>query len=191
MQRFYSAILRVSCRLKIMTYLNLFNTLTYVIIYDVEIFLVYLYVEEFLLPCHYFCHCGNAVLKLFLPEMRCAFAEDNFATPTYKCTTIRVPMAYTGVTCSLQKVHIKHNIPTISEIYDFAHSLFQKVQLSSECGMSKDSVGVRVRVTEVHIKCNTPTVSEIYDFAYSLFQKVQLSSECGMSKDGLNLRKYH
>jgi len=73
--------------------------------------------------------------KLFLPEMRYAFAEDNFATPTYKCTTIRVPMARTGVIYSLQKVHIKYNIPTVSEIYDFAHSLFQKVQLSSECSI--------------------------------------------------------
>merc|ERR1712125_229808 len=57
------------------------------------------------------------------------------ATPTYKCTTIRVPMARTGVIYSLQKVHIKYNIPSVSEIYDFAHSLFQKVQLSSECSI--------------------------------------------------------
>lgn len=73
--------------------------------------------------------------KLFLPEMRQAFAEENFATPTYKCTTVRVPMARSGIVYSLQKVKIKYNIPTISEIYDFAHSLFQKVQLSSECSI--------------------------------------------------------
>lgn len=80
---------------------------------------------------------GDAISdsKLFLPEMRYTFAEENFATPTYKCTTIRVPMARTGVIYSLQKVHIKYNIPTVSEIYDFAYSLFQKVQLSSECSI--------------------------------------------------------
>ena len=78
---------------------------------------------------------ANGESKLFLHEMRQAFAEENFATPTYKCTTVRVPMARSGVIYSLQKVKIKYNIPTVSEIYNFAHSLFQKVQLSSECSI--------------------------------------------------------
>lgn len=83
---------------------------------------------------------------LFLPEMRNEFKEDNFAKPRYKCTMVRVPMARAGVIYSLQKLKADYEIPdgsgpasvripTEVEIYEFAHQLFKKVQLSSECSI--------------------------------------------------------
>ncbi|KAL9180120.1 hypothetical protein ACHAXT_008090 [Thalassiosira profunda] len=62
---------------------------------------------------------------LFKASMRDQFHEDNFATPRYKCSMVRVPMARPGVVYSMRKI----------QIYEFAHQLFKKVQLSSECSI--------------------------------------------------------
>merc|ERR1711920_435602 len=48
---------------------------------------------------------------------------------------VRVPVALSGSFYALQRKHIEYSMPSISEIYDFAHSLFEKVQLSSECSI--------------------------------------------------------
>jgi len=72
---------------------------------------------------------------LFMQSMKDEFCEDRFATPTYKVTMVRVPMAGGGVVGGLKKVRKKHEIPSESEIYDFAHRLFKSVQLSSECSI--------------------------------------------------------
>jgi hypothetical protein len=72
---------------------------------------------------------------LFMQSMKDAFSEDNFATPTYKCTMVRVPMARGGMVGGLKKVRKHHEIPSEGEIYEFAHRLFKSVQLSSECSI--------------------------------------------------------
>lgn len=72
---------------------------------------------------------------LFMQSMKEEFSEDRFATPTYKVTMVRVPMARGGMVGGLKMVRKKHEIPSESEIYDFAHRLFKTVQLSSECSI--------------------------------------------------------
>jgi len=72
---------------------------------------------------------------LFKTSMREQFNEDNFATPRYKCSMVRVPMARPGVVYSMRKIRVVQNTPTTDEIYEFAHQLFKKVQLSSECSI--------------------------------------------------------
>ena len=73
--------------------------------------------------------------SLFRQSMRDLFQEDNFLTPLYKCTMVRVPMARPGVVYAMKKKITKHTIPSETEIYDFAHQLFKSVQLSSECSI--------------------------------------------------------
>ena len=73
--------------------------------------------------------------SLFMQSMKEEFSDDRFATPTYKVTMVRVPMARGGMVGGLKKVHKKYEIPSESEIYDFAHRLFKAVQLSSECSI--------------------------------------------------------
>ena len=72
---------------------------------------------------------------LFKASMRSEFREDNFSTPRYKCSMVRVPMARPGVVYSMRKIKVVHTTPTTDEIYEFAHQLFKKVQLSSECSI--------------------------------------------------------
>ena len=72
---------------------------------------------------------------LFKASMREQFNEDNFATPRYKCSMVRVPMARPGVVYSMRKIRVVHTTPTTDEIYEFAHQLFKNVQLSSECSI--------------------------------------------------------
>ena len=72
---------------------------------------------------------------LFKAGMRQEFREGNFSTPRYKCSMVRVPMARPGVVYSMRKIKVVHTTPTTDEIYEFAHQLFKKVQLSSECSI--------------------------------------------------------
>mmetsp|Transcript_24803 Transcript_24803/g.49606 ORF Transcript_24803/g.49606 Transcript_24803/m.49606 type:complete len:796 (+) Transcript_24803:74-2461(+) len=72
---------------------------------------------------------------LFKASMREVFNEDLYATPRYRCCMVRVPMARPGVVYSMRKIRTVYNTPTTDEIYDFAHQLFKKVQLSSECSI--------------------------------------------------------
>lgn len=72
---------------------------------------------------------------LFTKSMRETFSEDNYCTPTYKCTMVRIPMARPGMVYGLRKIKIKQAIPSEEEIYEFAHQLFKAVQLSSECSI--------------------------------------------------------
>jgi len=72
---------------------------------------------------------------LFTPAMRDTFAEDNFVTPRYKCNMVNIPMARPGVIYGMRKIRTKYNIPTASDIYEFAHRIFNSVQLSSECSI--------------------------------------------------------
>jgi hypothetical protein len=64
---------------------------------------------------------------LFKASMRDEFDEENFATPRYKCSIVRVPMARPGVVYSMRKIRVIHTTPTADEIYEFAHQLFKKV----------------------------------------------------------------
>jgi len=75
--------------------------------------------------------------RLFLQSMLKAFSEDNFASPRYKCTLIRMPVALgAGVTpFCMQEIKNSYKIPTVAEIFDFMHQLFRTVQLSSECSI--------------------------------------------------------
>lgn len=72
---------------------------------------------------------------LFRASMLEAFAEDKFATPTYRCTMVRLPMACPGMLYGLRTVKTTYGIPTEEEIYEFGHQLFKSVQLSSECSI--------------------------------------------------------
>lgn len=72
---------------------------------------------------------------LFKTSKREEFSEDRFATPRYKCSMVRVPMACPGVVYSMRKLRVVYRTPSTDEIYDFAHQLFKKVQLSSECSI--------------------------------------------------------
>jgi hypothetical protein len=72
---------------------------------------------------------------LFHASMRDIFNEDCYRTPTYKCHMARIPMARPGMVYGLRKVQVMYRIPSETEIYDFAHQLFQSVQLSSECSI--------------------------------------------------------
>lgn len=78
---------------------------------------------------------GKDDLGLFKASMREHFNEDNFVTPRYKCSMVRVPMARPGVVYSMRKIQVVHTTPSADEIYEFAHQLFKKVQLSSECSI--------------------------------------------------------
>lgn len=72
---------------------------------------------------------------LFTKSMRETFSEENYCTPTYKCTMVRIPMARPGMVFGLRKIKTKAVIPSEEEIYEFAHQLFKAVQLSSECSI--------------------------------------------------------
>jgi hypothetical protein len=72
---------------------------------------------------------------LFREDMKDIFSEEHFASPTYKCTMVRVPMARGGMVYGLKKMRRKFEIPSENEIYEFAHQLFKAVQLSSECSI--------------------------------------------------------
>jgi len=72
---------------------------------------------------------------LFRQSMREAFAEDNFVTPRYKCTVLRLPMGRPGVIYGHRKIKVEYKVPTVEEIYEFGHQLFKAVQLSSECSI--------------------------------------------------------
>lgn len=72
---------------------------------------------------------------LFSREMKEAFDEDKFVTPKYKCTMVRVPMARPGMVFGIKKIRQDYKIPSESEIYEFAHQLFDAVHLSSECSI--------------------------------------------------------
>ena len=72
---------------------------------------------------------------LFRASMRDVFSEEQFATPTYRCTMVRVPMARPGMVYGLKRLRQQYTIPSEGEIYDFAHRLFKSVQLSSECSI--------------------------------------------------------
>ena len=78
--------------------------------------------------------------SLFSTKMRDEFAESNFATPRYKCSIIRLPLACPGAVYGLRKIRDDHDgagagIPTVADIYDFGRKLFQSVRLSSECSI--------------------------------------------------------
>ena len=72
-------------------------------------------------------HHGVDGTGLFKASMRDEFDEENFATPRFKCSIVRVPMARPGVVYSMRKIRVIHNTPTADEIYEFAHQLFKKV----------------------------------------------------------------
>jgi hypothetical protein len=72
---------------------------------------------------------------LFKASMRDLFNEDAYRTATYKCTMVRIPMARPGMSYGLRRIRVMYEIPSETEIYDFAHQLFNAVQLSSECSI--------------------------------------------------------
>jgi hypothetical protein len=77
----------------------------------------------------------NENANLFSPDMEDMFSDEQFVTPRYKCTMVRVPMARPGTVYGLRKIRLKFEIPTEEEIYEFGHQLFKSVQLSSECSI--------------------------------------------------------
>ena len=94
---------------------------------------------------------------LFKASMREAFNEDLYATPRYRCCMVRVPMARPGVVYSMRKIRVVYNTPTTEEIYDFAHQLFKKVQLSSEC-----SIVCLIYVEKLMEVANVPLMSDTW-----------------------------
>ena len=72
---------------------------------------------------------------LFKKSMKEAFDESSYVIPTYRCTMVRIPMARPGMVYGLRKLKLNQNVPSEAEIYEFAHQLFKKVQLSSECSI--------------------------------------------------------
>ncbi len=94
---------------------------------------------------------------LFKTSMREQFNEVNFVTPRYKCSMVRVPMARPGVVYSMRKIRVVHTTPTTDEIYEFAHQLFKKVQLSSEC-----SIVCLIYVEKLMEVSKVPLVSETW-----------------------------
>ena len=78
---------------------------------------------------------GDAGAGLFDPAMKDLFSDEQFVTPRYKCTMVRVPMARPGTVYGLRKIRLDFSIPTEEEIYEFGHQLFNSVQLSSECSI--------------------------------------------------------
>jgi len=73
--------------------------------------------------------------NLFSPLMKDMFSDEQFVTPRYKCTMVRVPMARPGTVYGLRKIRLNFSLPTEEEIYEFGHQLFDSVQLSSECSI--------------------------------------------------------
>ena len=78
---------------------------------------------------------NNTDEGLFKTSMKETFDETVYVTPTYKCTMVRIPMARPGMVYGLKKLKINQAVPSEAEIYEFAHQLFKKVQLSSECSI--------------------------------------------------------
>lgn len=78
---------------------------------------------------------GLEKADLFDPAMREIFAEEKFASPRYKCSVVKIPMARPGVICGMRKIKIECEVPSEKDIYDFALQLFNSVQLSSECSI--------------------------------------------------------
>jgi hypothetical protein len=77
----------------------------------------------------------NEGAGLFSPAMKDLFSDEQFVTPRYKCTMVRVPMARPATVYGLRKIRLDFSIPTEEEIYEFGHQLFKSVQLSSECSI--------------------------------------------------------
>jgi hypothetical protein len=94
---------------------------------------------------------------LFKTSMREQFNEENYATPRYKISMVRVPMARPGAVYSKRKIRVVHTTPTTDEIYEFAHQLFKKVQLSSEC-----SIVCLIYVEKLMEVAKVPLVSETW-----------------------------
>jgi hypothetical protein len=78
---------------------------------------------------------GSEGTGLFLSSMSEAFQEENFVTPRFHCTMVRIPGAFGQVICVQEKIQLEYDIPSEQEIYEFAHQLFKSVQLSSECSI--------------------------------------------------------
>jgi hypothetical protein len=72
---------------------------------------------------------------LFSPEMRRLFTEENFVTPRFIVTVLNFPASRSGFQFGKRRIKTPHKIPTVEEIYEFAHQLFNTVQLSSECSI--------------------------------------------------------
>ena len=72
---------------------------------------------------------------LFRTSMLETFSEERFATPKFRCSMVRLPMARPGMIYGMRKLQDAPRIPTEKEIYDFGHQLFNSVQLSSECSI--------------------------------------------------------
>jgi hypothetical protein len=72
---------------------------------------------------------------LFSPSMKDLFSDEQFVTPRYKCTMVRVAMARPSTVFGLRKIRLNFSIPAEEEIYEFGHQLFKSVQLSSECSI--------------------------------------------------------
>mmetsp|Transcript_28749 Transcript_28749/g.44180 ORF Transcript_28749/g.44180 Transcript_28749/m.44180 type:complete len:316 (-) Transcript_28749:667-1614(-) len=78
---------------------------------------------------------SNNQSELFKHSMKKLFSEDAFVTPRYNVTMAHVPMMRPGFVLGMKHIQPHYDIPTGEEIYEFAHSLFKKVQLSSECSI--------------------------------------------------------
>jgi len=63
------------------------------------------------------------------------FSEENFMTPRFRYTFVRIPKALTGVCYQIEKLSNNFTEPTVVEIYDFMVTLFKRAELSSECSI--------------------------------------------------------
>mmetsp|Transcript_65444 Transcript_65444/g.77468 ORF Transcript_65444/g.77468 Transcript_65444/m.77468 type:complete len:622 (-) Transcript_65444:41-1906(-) len=78
---------------------------------------------------------GSDPTGLFHPRMKNLFHEERFLTKRYECTMPRIAMARPGLMMAMKEIKYKSSVPTCDEIYQFAHQLFKRVQLSSECSI--------------------------------------------------------
>ncbi|CAH0475987.1 unnamed protein product [Peronospora belbahrii] len=61
------------------------------------------------------------------------FREEQFVTPQYKYTFVRLPRVHPMTVYRMEKITSKRHVPSVEEIFRFCKNLFNKAQLSAEC----------------------------------------------------------
>ena len=63
------------------------------------------------------------------------FSEENFISPQFVYSFVRLPITRTGLCYGLRKLHRECVVPQPNEVYTFLRNLFVKAQLSPECSI--------------------------------------------------------
>jgi len=93
---------------------------------------------------------------LFHMKKLAMFSEDNFVTPQYAYTFVRVPGCNSSF-YDLKKIKRSFEIPDETEIFEFMVSLFKKVQLSNEC-----SIVCLIYVERLMERANVPMMAKTW-----------------------------